>query len=1573
MAGVVLTGAVMCSAVLCVLRRSVPKCCFGSVAHLRRTSGGSSAWTGCLAVLSLFQVLGQAATSSDVWETRRAPSFTLEPPHWVEFSNTSGAEVRCEADGLPPPQVVWVTVDGGAVVVSPGLRLLEDGGSTLVFPAFPADAYRQDVHAALYRCMATNVMGTIASRDVHVTAVVDYQYEPRVHDGFVIRGNTAILKCHVPSYIRQYTLVDAWIRDDGFTINASGNKEDRYTLLQTGELLVYKTAPEDAIRSYRCRTRHRLTGHLTASSVAGKVTVTEAHAATQVKVTLSLSEVKAKIGGHADLPCVAQGYPPPHYTWYKEDRGRRVSVVESDRMQTSNGVLSIRAVTVQDGGRYICVARNSAGEQKVETLLSVAVPLSATLEPAFQTIAVGLPVTLNCSVQGQPVHRVTWWKDGVLLVPDGRVQLISRDQIRIKSVRREDAGMYQCVAQNERDSCQAAAHLRLDDISPVLDETFEPSVIRRGEPISLSCRARGSPVPDVTWTLDGDLLYPSHRVKITSERTTTEIASVLNISEARLEDSGEYSCVARNDIATVTHSARLDVHGPPFVRPLRNVTVVSATELRLRCPYGGHPVDAVTWHKGGMVLPVNYRQGVDSRGGLVIQEAQKPADEGEYTCFVTGSSGLTASGSTYVSVVVAPMIDDHFFPDVIKVEEGTRSRLMCSVSKGDPPLRFRWIKNGLNINTRGDRTIEANDDSSIIKFARVRFSDKGRYVCFVSNDAASVNRTVELVVHVSPRWKTEPQNASVILGGSVFLHCASDGYPTPSITWKKGQGSAPRNFTYVHYNFRNHHFLNGSLLIREVEESDRGYYLCEAHNGIGSGISKLIFLNVHVPPRFEVKHRSFLVKKGEDFSAHCRAHGEAPMAYHWEKNQKPVDGERHQTKDGEDKNGDVQSLLQILETVREDSAVYSCKARNNYGEDSTHLQLIVQEPPDAPSSLTVTNYTSRSATIQWQAPYNGNSQISRYVLQHKLQKESWSGPVSQMVIPGTDVTATVRGLQPVTKYALRIVAENALGPGAPSNASLVTTMEEAPTGTPSSVTVHTTGSQSLKVSWRPPSKEHQHGTIVGYQVGYRVAHTDDSFQFKQVEVRPGGDSNNQETTYLTNLQRLTKYGIVVQAYNRAGTGPASDEVIATTLETAPPTSPSIKAVALSSSSLSVHWERDSKDKSLVTEYVLHYGTDNGEWKKMPLNASRQTFVLEGLNCGSVYRLYMTASNSLGTGEPGDEVTVRTKGAAPISPMVDKFITTNATSAILHLGSWSTGGCPVTHFSIQYRLKFHPTWLPMAETVSPRSRSYVLNDLLPDRQYQVSVIAHSEAGQTQADFEFHTPALSAAATLIPTAIQDQSSVPLHQNVAVVAPVAVSAAIVLVSLLAVYVCLRRRGSHYDSHNANGGHPRKLYLDGAMIMSEFSQKAATVNSTAQRSSYYASPAKKPQAVTASSNHKPTKDRTYAEPYPSSGEQPAYGSRSTTQQPKARGKDDYGGNGTPLSIALSSCPLTKSSFTNVRASVCSSDGRISHSVLPQDKYLSGEGYGSISSQSGESTGDRCSQSGSLPRTHLRHFEFVS
>lgn len=70
--------------------------------------------------------------------------------------------------------------------------------------------------------------------------------------------------------------------------------------------------------------------------------------------------------------------------------------------------------------------------------------------------------------------------------------------------------------------------------------------------------------------------------------------------------------------------------------------------------------------------------------------------------------------------------------------------------------------------------------------------------------------------------------------------------------------------------------------------------------------------------------------------------------------------------------------------------------------------------------------------------------------------------------------------------------------------------------------------------------------IRGYQVGYREYSPGGSHQFTIISVDSTGDTT--ESIVLDNLKKFTQYSVVVQAANRAGTGPSSQQVVTKTLE-----------------------------------------------------------------------------------------------------------------------------------------------------------------------------------------------------------------------------------------------------------------------------------------------------------------------------------------------------------------------------------------------------------------------------------------
>lgn len=53
--------------------------------------------------------------------------------------------------------------------------------------------------------------------------VVQQHYQARVIDEFVLRGNAALLKCNLPSFVADFVSVEAWISDDGMEILPNSN------------------------------------------------------------------------------------------------------------------------------------------------------------------------------------------------------------------------------------------------------------------------------------------------------------------------------------------------------------------------------------------------------------------------------------------------------------------------------------------------------------------------------------------------------------------------------------------------------------------------------------------------------------------------------------------------------------------------------------------------------------------------------------------------------------------------------------------------------------------------------------------------------------------------------------------------------------------------------------------------------------------------------------------------------------------------------------------------------------------------------------------------------------------------------------------------------------------------------------------------------------------------------------------------------------------------------------------------------------------------------------------------------
>ncbi|GIY96405.1 down syndrome cell adhesion molecule homolog [Caerostris extrusa] len=278
------------------------------------------------------------------------------------------------------------------------------------------------------------------------------------------------------------------------------------------------------------------------------VDISNPHLSTLPRVTFHQALVNAEEGSAIELPCVAQGNPPPSYRWMKYKTGNLSAIHENGRVWLLQGVLVIRRVVQKDAGRYQCTVRNSIGETRVESALVVTALLQVAVLPAHQVSNTGEEATFTCNVTGYPVHTLAWTKDQRPVVASQRVRFPSRDVLRIMSLRREDRGMYQCFAYNDRDGAQGTAQLKISDVPPSIVSAFLERTLQPGGGVFLKCIVVGSPLPRITWYLDSSAIGQTGRISMGDYITDdARLVSFFNISEVLVEDGGEYGCEAGND------------------------------------------------------------------------------------------------------------------------------------------------------------------------------------------------------------------------------------------------------------------------------------------------------------------------------------------------------------------------------------------------------------------------------------------------------------------------------------------------------------------------------------------------------------------------------------------------------------------------------------------------------------------------------------------------------------------------------------------------------------------------------------------------------------------------------------------------------------------------------------------------------------------------------------------------------------------------------------------------------------------------------------------------------------------
>ncbi|KHJ86279.1 immunoglobulin I-set domain protein [Oesophagostomum dentatum] len=174
--------------------------------------------------------------------------------------------------------------------------------------------------------------------------------------------------------------------------------------------------------------------------------------------------------------------------------------------------LTIRSVSLSDGGKYTCKASNEAGSSDIDLILKVLVPPKID-----KSNIIGNPLAiverniyLECPVSGIPQPTVSWTKDGRPVdVSDSRIVFVQNNQtFGIEGVRTSDQARYTCIASNKGGTVEQDFNLEVLT-PPALESTeTQTHTKREGDALSITCPIRSavdatSAVSDVSWIKDG--------------------------------------------------------------------------------------------------------------------------------------------------------------------------------------------------------------------------------------------------------------------------------------------------------------------------------------------------------------------------------------------------------------------------------------------------------------------------------------------------------------------------------------------------------------------------------------------------------------------------------------------------------------------------------------------------------------------------------------------------------------------------------------------------------------------------------------------------------------------------------------------------------------------------------------------------------------------------------------------------------------------------------------------------------------------------------------------------------------
>uniref|UniRef100_A0A914N1I4 Uncharacterized protein n=1 Tax=Meloidogyne incognita TaxID=6306 RepID=A0A914N1I4_MELIC len=511
-----------------------------------------------------------------------------------------------------------------------------------------------------------------------------------------------------------------------------------------------------------------------------------------------------------------------------------------------------------------------------------------------------------------------------------------------------------------------------------------------------------------------------------------------------LRSTGE---TEKEEISASDESDIIKISGfnvPILTKTLRDALIPKKEEVCLEICAVSEPAPLFVWLKNGeeIVPSPEYDNVSISNEGyaskLVIHRMGEN-DEGYYTCQISNEYGMIETKA----FIRMGKVQAHFinsFAEKITATEGKDVVLECEVS--DPEASVSWTRNKRHIGETTNRiSLEQQGYKRRLILYGAMKEDSGIYTCEIETATGS-DKKVQTEIVVRPekaRIVFSPQGRIICHYGEKIQLYADLSKSAEDVVWYKDGLPLQCKKCFAYFEG-----TKALLEIYNFDESDIGEYSISLEGGEKSAPAKLRF---EVSPKIELRryhHEERIVKiGGDEFTVTANLLGWPTPKLSILLNDNPINDAKQVVVNAGVGCGEVHTI-NIRSLKRSHSGRIWLRASNEFGEDSSYIDLKVLDVPSAPINLHVRNITSSSVDLYWNiaesdSSYKGEEFIESFIVERKTgERQRWrqlQRKTAERIKTDTgEYVYTIQGLYPGESYAFRVLAFNEIGESEPSKA-----------------------------------------------------------------------------------------------------------------------------------------------------------------------------------------------------------------------------------------------------------------------------------------------------------------------------------------------------------------------------------------------------------------------------------------------------------------------------------------------------------------------------------------------------------